>query len=62
MLAGASAGVAAVLAVVGVGAVNALGSTTLTTAQIAAKVNPGLVDVVSTLGYQNGQAAAPARC
>ena len=57
MLAGASAGVAAVLAVVGVGAVNALGSTTLTTAQIAAKVNPGLVDVVSTLGYQNGEAA-----
>ena len=57
MLAGASAGLAAVLAVVGVGAVNALGSTTLTTAQIAAKVNPGLVDVVSTLGYQNGEAA-----
>ena len=57
MLAGASAGVAAVLAVVGVGAVNALGSTTLTTAQIAAKVDPGLVDVVSTLGYQNGEAA-----
>ncbi len=57
MLAGASAGMAAVLAVVGLGAVNALGSTTLTKAQIAAKVDPGLVDVVSTLGYQNGEAA-----
>ena len=57
MLAGASAGMAAVLAVVGLGAVNAFGSTTLTTAQIAAKVDPGLVDVVSTLGYQNGEAA-----
>ena len=57
MLAGASAGVAAVLAVVGLGAVNAVGSTTLTTSQIAAKVDPGLVDVVSTLGYQNGEAA-----
>ena len=57
MLAGASAGVAAVLAVVGLGAMNAVGSLTLTTAQIAAKVDPGLVDVVSTLGYQNGEAA-----
>ena len=57
MLAGASAGMAAVLAVVGLGAVNAVGSSTLTTAQIATKVNPGLVDVVSTLGYQNGEAA-----
>src|SRR6266496_2230374 len=57
MLAGASAGMAAVLTVAGLGAVNAFGSTTLTTAQIASKVNPGLVDVVSTLGYQNGEAA-----
>ena len=57
MLAGASAGMAAVLAVVGLGAVNAVGSSTLTTSQIAAKVNPGLVDMVSTLGYQNGEAA-----
>jgi S1-C subfamily serine protease len=57
MLAGASAGMAAVLTVVGLSAANALGSTTLTKAQIAAKVNPGLVDVVSTLGYQNGEAA-----
>ena len=57
VLAGASAGMAAVLAVVGLGAVNAVGSSTLTTAQIASKVDPGLVDVVSTLGYQNGEAA-----
>ena len=57
MLAGASAGMAAMLAVVGLGAVNAVGSSTLTTAQIATKVDPGLVDVVSTLGYQNGEAA-----
>ena len=57
MLAGASAGVAAVLTVAGLGALNAFGATTLTTAQIASKVDPGLVDVVSTLGYQNGEAA-----
>ena len=57
MLAGASAGAAAVLAVVGLTAVNAVGSTTLTTSQIAAKGDPGLVDVVSTLRYQNGEAA-----
>ena len=57
MLAGASAGMAAVLTVVGLSAVNAFGATTLTTAQIASKVDPGLVDVVSTLGYQNGKAA-----
>jgi S1-C subfamily serine protease len=57
MLAGASVGMAGVLAVVGLGAVNAVGSTTLTTAQVAAKVDPGLVDVVSTLGYQDGKAA-----
>jgi S1-C subfamily serine protease len=53
----ASAGMAAVLTIVGLGAVNAFGATTLTTAQIASKVDPGLVDVVSTLGYQNGEAA-----
>ena len=57
MLAGASAGMAAVLTIAGLGAVNAFGATTLTTAQIASKVDPGLVDVVSTLGYQNGEAA-----
>jgi S1-C subfamily serine protease len=57
MLAGASAGVAAALTIAGLGAANAFGASTLTTAQIASKVNPGLVDVVSTLGYQNGKAA-----
>ncbi len=57
MLAGASAGVAAVLTIAGLGAMNAFGATTLTTAQVASKVDPGLVDVVSTLGYQNGEAA-----
>ena len=36
---------------------NAFGSTTLTTAQIASKVDPGLVDIVTNLGYQNGEAA-----
>jgi S1-C subfamily serine protease len=48
---------AAALTIVGLGAANAFGATTLTTSQIASKVNPGLVDVVSTLGYQNGKAA-----
>ncbi len=57
MLAGASAGVAAALTIAGLGALNAFGATTLTTAQVASKVDPGLVDVVSTLGYQNGEAA-----
>ncbi len=47
----------AALAIAGLGAVNAFGATTLTTAQVASKVDPGLVDVVSTLGYQNGKAA-----
>ena len=57
MLAGISAGAAAVLTIAGLGVANAFGATTLTTAQVAAKVNPGLVDVVSTLGYQHGEAA-----
>ena len=50
-------GVAAVLTVAGLGAVNAFGSTTLTTAQIASNRNRAPVYVVSTLGYQNGEAA-----
>ena len=57
MLAGVSAGAAAVLTIAGLGAASAFGATTLTTAQVAAKVDPGLVDVVSTLGYQDGEAA-----
>jgi S1-C subfamily serine protease len=57
LIAGASAVAAAALTVAGFGAANAFGSTTLTTAQIASKVDPGLVDIVTNLGYQNGQAA-----
>jgi S1-C subfamily serine protease len=36
---------------------SASASTVLTTAQIVTKTDPGVVDVVSTLGYQNGTAA-----
>jgi S1-C subfamily serine protease len=57
LLGGASLGVAAALAFAGLGAANAFGAATLTTSQIEAKVDPGLVDVVSTLGYQGGTAA-----
>ena len=57
LLGGASLGVAAALAFTGLSAANAFGATTLTTSQIEAKVDPGLVDVVSTLGYQGGEAA-----
>ena len=57
ILAGASFGAAAALTIGGLGVANAFGATTLTTSQISAKVDPGLVDVVSTLGYQNGEAA-----
>jgi S1-C subfamily serine protease len=57
VLAGASLGAAAALTIGGLGVANAFGATTLTTSQISAKVDPGLVDVVSTLGYQNGKAA-----
>jgi S1-C subfamily serine protease len=62
-----TASVAAVGLAVGAGAVYAMGgtstaamttaSTALSTAQIASRVSPGLVDVVSTLGYQNAEAA-----
>jgi S1-C subfamily serine protease len=55
--AGASAGAAAALVIAGLGAADAMGATALTTSQIASKVDPGLVDVVSTLGYQDGEAA-----
>ena len=58
LLAAGAAGVLALgifggLAIAGVGH----GSRPLTTSQIAAQVDPGLVDVVTTLGYQHGQAA-----
>jgi S1-C subfamily serine protease len=62
-----TASVAAVGLAVGAGAVYALdgtstaatttASTALSTSQIATRVDPGLVDVVSTLGYQNAEAA-----
>ena len=55
--AGTSAGAAAALVLAGLGASDAMGATALTTSQIASKVDPGLVDVVSTLGYQDGEAA-----
>jgi S1-C subfamily serine protease len=41
----------------GLAATDAMAATTLTTPQIAAKVDPGLVDIVTTLGYQGGKAA-----
>ncbi len=56
VLAGASVGAAA-LVVAGLGTADAMGATALTTSQIASTVDPGLVDVVSTLGYQDGAAA-----
>ena len=56
LLAGASVGAAA-LVLAGLGTADAMGATTLTTSQIASTVDPGLVDVVSTLGYQDGAAA-----
>ena len=56
LLAGASVGAAA-LVFAGLGTADAMGATVMTTSQIASKVDPGLVDVVSTLGYQSGAAA-----
>jgi S1-C subfamily serine protease len=56
LLAGASVGAAALL-FASLGTADAMGATTLTTSQIASTVDPGLVDVVSTLGYQDGAAA-----
>ena len=56
MIAGASVGAAALI-FVGLGTADAMGATVMTTSQVASKVDPGLVDVVSTLGYQSGAAA-----
>ena len=56
LIAGASVA-AAGMVVGGLAATDATAATTLTTSQIAAKVDPGLVDVVTTLGYQGGKAA-----
>jgi S1-C subfamily serine protease len=62
-----TASVAAVGLAVGAGAVYAMNGTTtaatttasstLSTSEIASRVDPGLVDIVSTLGYQNAEAA-----
>ena len=62
-----TAGVAAVGLAVGAGAVYAMdgtsstatatSTTALSTAQVASRVSPGLVDIVSTLGYQGAEAA-----
>jgi S1-C subfamily serine protease len=59
-----TASVAAVGLAVGAGAVYAMEgvsiagtATALTTSQIASHVDPGLVDIVSTLGYQGAEAA-----
>jgi len=56
LIAGASVA-AAGMVVAGLAATDATASTTLTTQQIAAKVDPGIVDVVTTVGYQGGKAA-----
>jgi S1-C subfamily serine protease len=45
------------MVVAGLVATDAMAATTLTTPQIAAKVDPGLVNIVTTLGYQGGKAA-----
>ena len=54
----AATGAAAALVAGGAAAWSATGTGTaaLSTAQIAAKTDPGLVDVISTLGYENGTA------
>lgn len=51
-----AAGLAAAGLVAGGTAWATAGSGLLTTAQIASQTNPGLVDVISTLGYQHGVA------
>jgi S1-C subfamily serine protease len=56
LIAGASVA-AAGMVIAGLAATDATASTALTTPQIAAKVDPGLVDVVTTVGYQGGKAA-----
>ncbi len=48
---------AAALAFTGLGVADAMGPTVLTSSQIASKVDPGLVDIVTNLGYQDGEAA-----
>jgi S1-C subfamily serine protease len=57
VLAGVSVVAAGTLAFAGLGVADAFGSSTLTTAQITQKVSPGLVDIVSSLGFQQAKAA-----
>jgi S1-C subfamily serine protease len=53
-----AAGLGTFYALGGAGSAGSAGSgTALTTSQIAAQVDPGLVDVVSTLGYQQAESA-----
>jgi len=52
-----AAGLAAVAVAAGGTAWSTAGSGSLTTAQIVSQTNPGVVDVISTLGYQHGTAA-----
>jgi S1-C subfamily serine protease len=51
-----AAGIAAVAVAAGGTAWATSGSGVLSTAEIASRVDPGLVDVISTLGYQHGTA------
>jgi S1-C subfamily serine protease len=51
-----AAGVAAAAIAAGGTAWATTGTTTLSTAQIVSQTDPGLVDVISTLGYQHGTA------
>jgi S1-C subfamily serine protease len=51
-----AAGLSALAVAAGGTAWATAGSGTLTTAEIASQTNPGLVDVISTLGYQHGTA------
>jgi S1-C subfamily serine protease len=57
LLAAGSVVAAGALAFGGLGVANAMAASPLTTSQVASTVDPGLVDVVSTLGYQDGEAA-----
>jgi S1-C subfamily serine protease len=53
---GAGAGIGLSQGAAPSGSATATSKTTLTTAQIASRVDPGLVDVISTLGYEDAKA------
>ena len=57
LLVAAAAVLVALGTFLGLQAADGSSATALTTSQIAARVDPGLVDVVSTLGYQQAEAA-----